>query len=412
MTTGADAQWERCQATECRGARTAELGACLAHLDPADLEGQLRRFGRGRPLDARGVRITPELWQRIVEAAPTAPEDTAGARRLSAAQFDGATIEGAVSFDEVVFRKNASFQGTRFRGPVTLNRVVVNGQAQFSGAIFEQSLSLFDSRLEGPSWFTGTRFEGPASFVRTRFWGAAWFADSVFNSGARFEQCTFENSAAFNRAAFSAETSFAGSDFSADVELDDVVFRSKPSFEGAAFKGRKGTPEQAQTKAIRWWGPPLAPWARRVKASLIDSGVVLGIVGVGIGAAFACNWLGQYLLANVLLIAGPAAGVWWAWRNLAAQGRSGQSLGKRVVGLRLLSERDRRPIGPWRSIARSFAHILDTLPLGLGWIRPLWHPKNQTLADSIMKSVVVVVGTNFARANTADASQAPRRALA
>jgi uncharacterized RDD family membrane protein YckC len=78
------------------------------------------------------------------------------------------------------------------------------------------------------------------------------------------------------------------------------------------------------------------------------------------------------------------------------QGISGQSLGKRMVGTRLVSAVD---TGPWefafvypgigRCFGRQLAHGLDSLVFYIGFFRPLWQREHKTIADSIAKTVVL-----------------------
>jgi len=380
--------------------------ACLAHLDAKDLEAQLNRFGRGRPLDARGTSISSDLWQRIIQSAPV---DEAGTIRFSNTRFDRATIEGDVDLDGCVFRQNACFHGVHFRGDVSMNGVAVTGQAQFSGAVFEGRFSMEGARLEGPAWFADAQFEGDVTFDETTFWGSAWFSRAAFSAATRLRKVTFEKHASFKGAAFGPSTTFAGANFVGDAEFDDVTFSSPASFEGTVFKGRNGMPGAADRKQTRWWGPPLATWKQRAHASLIDFAVFVAIVAGGCLIALFWSWVQQHLLSTIFYIGAPLAGLVWTWKNLMEQGWSGQTLGKRMVGLRLLSETTRRPVGPWPSVARAFVHTVDSLPLFVGWFRPLRNDKHQTFADTMMGTVVVVVGKNFSRAN-AGGPAAPKAA--
>jgi uncharacterized RDD family membrane protein YckC len=78
------------------------------------------------------------------------------------------------------------------------------------------------------------------------------------------------------------------------------------------------------------------------------------------------------------------------------QGTTGQSLGKRIVGTRLVSAVE---TGPWefafvypgigRCFGRQLAHAIDSLVVYLGYLRPLWQREHKTWADSIAKTVVL-----------------------
>jgi uncharacterized RDD family membrane protein YckC len=71
------------------------------------------------------------------------------------------------------------------------------------------------------------------------------------------------------------------------------------------------------------------------------------------------------------------------------QGTTGQSLGKRVAKLKLISEETGQPVGFGNAFVRQLCHIVDGLPCYVGYFAPLWEPKKQTWADKIMKTVVV-----------------------
>jgi uncharacterized RDD family membrane protein YckC len=131
-------------------------------------------------------------------------------------------------------------------------------------------------------------------------------------------------------------------------------------------------------------GPPvfrLATWVQRVMAFIVDGGIAW--LFVVIGSALAGGKANVvYLVAWLLSLA------FWAW-NMYTQGQTGQSVGKRVIGLRLVTEARAEPIGGVQSLARSVLHVVDAIPCYLGFLWPLWDEKRQTFADKIARSVVV-----------------------
>ena len=76
------------------------------------------------------------------------------------------------------------------------------------------------------------------------------------------------------------------------------------------------------------------------------------------------------------------------WNRWFKQGTTGQSIGKQVLGLKLLREADGQPIGPLMAFVRDICHILDGFCF-IGYLFPLWDAKRQTLADKIMTTVCV-----------------------
>jgi uncharacterized RDD family membrane protein YckC len=124
-------------------------------------------------------------------------------------------------------------------------------------------------------------------------------------------------------------------------------------------------------------GPQLAGWGDRATGAAID-------------------WFGPSLVAGVLYQLSTALGslaylaaIGWALYNAYLQGNTGQSVGKKQAGIRLLREQDGQVIGGGLGIGRYFLHILDAIPCYLGFLWPLWDDKKQTFADKIVKSVVI-----------------------
>jgi uncharacterized RDD family membrane protein YckC len=69
-------------------------------------------------------------------------------------------------------------------------------------------------------------------------------------------------------------------------------------------------------------------------------------------------------------------------------GQSGQSPGKKVMGIKVVSEATGQPIGGGMGIARHVLHFLDSICL-IGYLFPLWDAKRQTFADKILSTVVL-----------------------
>ena len=122
-----------------------------------------------------------------------------------------------------------------------------------------------------------------------------------------------------------------------------------------------------------------ANWGQRVGAYLID---YLPIFVLELVAVISRNGIVRFLF----IIASLA---WWIYNRCIQAGRTGQSLGKRTLHLRLISERTGEPIGGGMAFARDICHILDSLACYIGWLFPLWDAKRQTLADKIISTVVI-----------------------
>jgi len=131
----------------------------------------------------------------------------------------------------------------------------------------------------------------------------------------------------------------------------------------------------------------LAPWGSRVGSFLIDGliGAAIYIVGILLGAVIG-GAVGGLLLA-LGFIGGFAFQIW----NWVQQGKTGQTIGKKQLGTRLVRESDGQVVGAGLSVGRGFLHIVDGIPLYLGYLWPLWDEKKQTFADKIVQTLVIKV---------------------
>jgi uncharacterized RDD family membrane protein YckC len=142
-----------------------------------------------------------------------------------------------------------------------------------------------------------------------------------------------------------------------------------------------------------------AAWARRVAAMLLDQ-----IPALVAAAFFAVG----YVLFIFAVVASdsrtvPTAGVvpmviggilylgafgWTIYNRWIKAGRTGQSWGKRLTKITLVSELTSQPIGPLNAFLRDLVHILDGFAY-VGYLWPLWDEKKQTFADKLMKTIVI-----------------------
>lgn len=90
--------------------------------------------------------------------------------------------------------------------------------------------------------------------------------------------------------------------------------------------------------------------------------------------------------------------VLYGFNSILLQGATGQSVGKAVLGMKLvrpvIEEDGRRWLalpGVGRCLRRETAHLIDWIgfPFAIGAFRPLWHPKRQTFADSMCHTAVI-----------------------
>jgi len=70
-------------------------------------------------------------------------------------------------------------------------------------------------------------------------------------------------------------------------------------------------------------------------------------------------------------------------------GITGQTPGKRLMGIEVVDATTGQYIGGWTSVARTFLSIINAMPLYLGWLWPLFDDRKQTFADKVVNSVVI-----------------------
>jgi uncharacterized RDD family membrane protein YckC len=129
-------------------------------------------------------------------------------------------------------------------------------------------------------------------------------------------------------------------------------------------------------------GAPLADWPKRALGGLIDyvaAGIVISIVGSLLSNV--SSGLGS--LINVVLSVG-----WMVYLGYKS-GTTGVTFGRSIAKTKLISEATGQPIGVGNGIIRQLAHIVDSIICYIGWLFPLWDAKKQTIADKLMKTVVV-----------------------
>ena len=115
---------------------------------------------------------------------------------------------------------------------------------------------------------------------------------------------------------------------------------------------------------------------RRFASALVD-GILLGIV---------------YSLLRAYVDEGAASGL-----NLLLgvayytylEGSSGQTIGKRALGIRVVDINGGGSIGYGRAFIRYIGRIVSAIPLFLGYFWMIWDKEKQTWHDKIANTVVV-----------------------
>ena len=143
--------------------------------------------------------------------------------------------------------------------------------------------------------------------------------------------------------------------------------------------------------------PDYGSWRRRVAASVIDSlpgyvgqavflvGYVRALLALGRGST-ALDPAGTPLVVggSIMLV---ALG-WTAYNRWLLAGRTGQSVGRRVMGLWLVGRETNRPVGALNAFVRDLAHMVDGV-CWVGYLWPIWDAERQTFADKLTHTVVV-----------------------
>jgi uncharacterized RDD family membrane protein YckC len=122
---------------------------------------------------------------------------------------------------------------------------------------------------------------------------------------------------------------------------------------------------------------PRAAFCTRFGAALID-GVILTVVNVILRAA-----IEQDAAVAISLVIGIA------YFGFLEGSTSGQTIGKRAVGIRVIDYRTGGPLGFGRAVLRYFARFLSALPCLLGYFWMLWDKERQTWHDKLISDVVV-----------------------
>jgi uncharacterized RDD family membrane protein YckC len=135
------------------------------------------------------------------------------------------------------------------------------------------------------------------------------------------------------------------------------------------------TTQQSQSK--RGSGPRAGFW-RRFAAALLD-GILLGIVNFILEAALKGLGVALGLLVSL------------AYFTYFEGGLTGQTLGKRALGIRVISLDDGGPIGYGRAFIRWIGRYVSAIVILIGYFWMLWDKESQCWHDKFAGDVVVPV---------------------
>jgi uncharacterized RDD family membrane protein YckC len=139
-----------------------------------------------------------------------------------------------------------------------------------------------------------------------------------------------------------------------------------PSYQQPAYQPPAGT------------GPsgPRASFGRRLVAAIID-GILLGIVG---GIFYAISRTLGYVIQLLLTI---------AYLTYLEGSPSGQTVGKKALGIRVIDFRTGGSIGYGRAFIRWIGRYVSAIACLLGYFWMLWDKEKQTWHDKFANDVVV-----------------------
>ena len=122
-----------------------------------------------------------------------------------------------------------------------------------------------------------------------------------------------------------------------------------------------------------------ASFGKRFLAALLD-GILVGVVGGILGAILGGGAAGQAL--------STAIGLGY---YIYFEGGQGATLGKKALGLRVVSTSGASPIGYGSAAVRYVGRIVSAIPLALGYVGMLWDKDKQTWHDKMASTYVVNV---------------------
>ena len=121
---------------------------------------------------------------------------------------------------------------------------------------------------------------------------------------------------------------------------------------------------------------PRASFGRRLVAAIID-GILLGVVG---GIFYAISRTLGYIVQILLTV---------AYLTYLEGSASGQTVGKKAMGIRVVDFQTGGPIGYPRAFIRWIGRYVSAIPCLLGYFWMLWDREKQTWHDKFANDVVV-----------------------
>jgi uncharacterized RDD family membrane protein YckC len=153
--------------------------------------------------------------------------------------------------------------------------------------------------------------------------------------------------------------------------------------------------------------PVLAGWGARVGASFIDYLVVGLPATIGYITFIAMSASSTHQVCDaydyctnepdtsklgaglLVMLIGWLVTLGLSLWQLAKEGSTGQTTGKKAVGIKVVREHTGQHLGFGLAFGRRLAHLLDNMLCGIGYLWPLWDDKSQTFADKVTNCLVI-----------------------
>jgi uncharacterized RDD family membrane protein YckC len=140
-------------------------------------------------------------------------------------------------------------------------------------------------------------------------------------------------------------------------------------------------------------GPPVEAMAgfwRRLGAAFLDW-VLVGVIAASIGELFGVEVPASSSAydSNFQAAPGPFVLVGLVYFTFFHATSAGQSIGNRILGIRVLDADTGRSLPYARAFVRALVSSLSALALFLGYLWMLWEPRKRTWHDIVANSLVV-----------------------
>jgi uncharacterized RDD family membrane protein YckC len=134
-------------------------------------------------------------------------------------------------------------------------------------------------------------------------------------------------------------------------------------------------------------GPRSGFW-RRVGAAIID-GILVSIPVSILGALFGIGPFSDTTGAGSTAYQALATVVGWAYGTYFEGSGAGQTVGKKVLNIRVIDFATGGPLGYPKAFVRQLVKLVSGLACGLGYLWMLWDREKQTWHDKVATTVVV-----------------------